>query len=56
MARNCHKSVYHAVQINGLKAYYLYPDVDDYGILGGIDAKAVEAELKDKGDIRAGDF
>ena len=53
MARNCHKSVYHAVQINGLKAYYLYPDVDDYGILGGIDAKAVEAELKDKGNIRA---
>lgn len=53
MARNCHKSVYHAVQINGLKAYYLYPDVDEYGILGGIDAKAVEAELKDKGDIRA---
>lgn len=48
-----HKSVYHAVQINGLKAYYLYPDVDEYGILGGIDAKAVEAELKDKGDIRA---
>lgn len=29
MARNCHKSVYHAVFLQNLRPYYLYPQVDE---------------------------
>ncbi len=36
-ARNCHKSVYHAVYLNRMKSVYLYPQtVPGLGIQGGI--------------------
>lgn len=46
MARNCHKSVYHAVKLFRLKAYYVYPPIMECGIQGAIDAEDVEDVLK----------
>ena len=32
MARNCHKSVYNAVFLRNIKAHYIMPNIDEYGI------------------------
>ena len=43
MARNCHKSAYHAAYLNRLNAVYLYPQpVPELGIQGGILPEDVE--------------
>ncbi len=42
IARNCHKSVYHAVKIFSLKTEYVYPEVMECGIQGKIDPIEVE--------------
>ena len=36
VARNCHKSVYHAIELLGLDPIYIYPEIDEYGICKGI--------------------
>lgn len=42
MARNCHKSVYHAVFLNQMDTRYLYPKmVEEYDIAGEIDVNEV---------------
>lgn len=46
IARNCHKSVYHAVKIFGLKAVYVYPKLMKCGIQGMIDPQEVECAFK----------
>lgn len=54
MARNCHKSAYHAAYLNRLNAVYLYPQpVPELGIQGGILPEDVEKALKMYPDIRA---
>lgn len=54
MARNCHKSVYHAVYLQELKTSYLYPDIiTPFGIADAIAPEAVEAALKAQPDIAA---
>lgn len=45
MARNCHKSVYHAAELRQLTVHYLYPEGLKEGILGGISVKMVEEAL-----------
>ena len=46
VARNCHKSVYHAIELGCLTAYYLTPPVlADFGVYGSIDPAAVAAAL-----------
>lgn len=46
MARNCHKSVYHAVMLQKLEPLYVYPEkISGWGIQGGIRAEAVEEIL-----------
>ena len=46
MARNCHKSVYHALELRHLQAEYLYPEyLPEYGINGGIRPEAVKKAL-----------
>lgn len=45
MARNCHKSVYSAVEISKAKAEYITPDYDEYGIAKGITAGQFEAKI-----------
>ena len=56
IARNCHKSVYHAVEMFGLKPRYLYPrkaEEEDSVLSGRIDPHDVESILKQYPDIRA---
>ncbi|MCD7856146.1 MAG: aminotransferase class V-fold PLP-dependent enzyme [Clostridiales bacterium] len=49
IARNCHKSVYNAVLLKGLKPYYVCPKTDEKGICGGISPKEVEKALRENG-------
>lgn len=54
MARNCHKSAFHAVILNRLETIYIYPQiVDKLGIAGGILSEKVEKVLKKNPDIQA---
>lgn len=54
MARNCHKSVYHAVYLQELRTTFLYPRVNSvYGIAEGIDSESVEQALEREPDIGA---
>ena len=46
LARNCHKSVYHAAILQELKPHYYYPPLlGEYGICDGVDAGAVDSLL-----------
>ena len=45
MARNCHKSVYHAAFLNELSIEYIHPAVTDPGIAEGISPEAVSQKL-----------
>lgn len=50
IARNCHKSIYNAIEILGLDAHYIMPDADEHGVFGKITADDIE-EILDKEDI-----
>lgn len=52
VARNCHKSVYNAIEINGLNPVYLLPKIGEDGIDRNIDSKQVEEALKENSDIK----
>ncbi|MDO4793375.1 MAG: aminotransferase class I/II-fold pyridoxal phosphate-dependent enzyme [Filifactor alocis] len=53
LARNCHKSVYHAVEIRGLRPVFILPEEDEEtGILLDIRSDEVERRLREHGDIR----
>ena len=48
MARNCHRSVYHACFLRELEPVFLYPGtVADYGIADGIRPEQVEAAMRE---------
>lgn len=54
VARNCHTSVYHAMELNGLRPVYLWPELNqELGIYYGITREMVEERLEDYPDIRA---
>lgn len=54
VARNCHKSVYHALEMGGLNPVYVYPQVHkNLGIYGSICPEDVACMLKKYPDIRA---
>lgn len=54
VARNCHKSVYHAIALNHLKAVYLYPEwIGRYRMAGGICAGKLEKALTENPQIRS---
>lgn len=47
VARNCHKAVYHGLEIRGIEPVYIYPETDkEYDINVGIKAWQVEEVLK----------
>ena len=49
MARNCHRSVYHAAELGGLEAEYLYPQqIASPGINGPVLPEDVERALTEK--------
>lgn len=57
VARNCHKSVYHAIRLLELRPVYIYPeetggDLERLGIPGIISEQAVERVLRTYEDIR----
>lgn len=46
-ARNCHRSIFHILELRGLHVHWLMPPVDkEYGIYGSIDVHAVGDMLK----------
>ena len=52
-ARNCHKAVYHAIELGGLTAHWLVPPVDAaFGVYGSIAPAAVEASLTAHPEVR----
>lgn len=54
MARNCHKSAYHAVYLRNLTVSYLYPAIiREYDIFDAITPKQVELALEQEPDIQA---
>ena len=42
IARNSHKSVYNAIELNNLNAIYISSKINKYGIDGNIDVKEIE--------------
>jgi arginine decarboxylase len=53
MARNCHKSVYNAAELNGLRTVYLNPEVDaDTGVAGSIRPEQVHEALAEHPDAK----
>ncbi len=52
VARNCHKSVYNAIEINGLNPIYMLPKIGEDGIDRNIDSNEVEEKLKKNKDIK----
>ena len=46
IARNCHKSVYHGVELYGLVPHYLAGEIDELGIYQSIKPQEIEKELK----------
>lgn len=53
VARNCHKSVYHAIELFGLEAVYLMPEMDEaFGIYGGIATSSIADTLKTHPDTQ----
>ena len=54
VARNCHKSVYHALALNHLKAVYLYPEwIEEYRMSGGICPEKLKQALEENPQIKA---
>ncbi|MEQ2423616.1 aminotransferase class I/II-fold pyridoxal phosphate-dependent enzyme [Enterocloster hominis (ex Hitch et al. 2024)] len=54
VSRNCHKSVYHGICLNQLKASYVYPqEIDGLGIQGGVLPSDVDMMLKRYMDTQA---
>lgn len=45
IARNCHKSVYHAIELLDLNPQYLMPETLDFGIMGKITPDSVDSAL-----------
>jgi arginine/lysine/ornithine decarboxylase len=46
IARNCHKSVYSALVLSGMRPVYLFPEMTDMNIAGGINPRSVERALE----------
>ncbi len=54
MARNCHKSVYHAAILQGLAVRYYYPQmIGEYDICDGVDCREIERLLDQYPDCAA---
>ena len=53
MSRNCHKAVYHALELRSLRPVYLMPERSRLGIMGSLSPDAVEAALDADPEIGA---
>ena len=52
VARNCHKSVYNALEINGLNPIYIVPEIERDGIDRNISISDVKKKLEENKDIK----
>lgn len=52
VARNCHKSVYHAIELNFLDPIYEMPKINELGIETCMEPEKIEAILKENPDIK----
>lgn len=53
IARNCHKSIYHSIEVFDLNFEYVYPKYDEsLGIFLSIDANDIEKILRKNSDIK----
>ena len=52
VARNSHKSVYNAIEINCLNPIYVLPKIDKYGINKNVEADDIENVLEKNKDIK----
>lgn len=52
VARNCHKSVYHAIELGGLCPIYLYPEEEKSGLYGVLTPETVSEALEQNADAR----
>ncbi|MCH5298270.1 MAG: aminotransferase class I/II-fold pyridoxal phosphate-dependent enzyme [Ruminococcus sp.] len=48
LARNCHKSVYNAIELAKANAVYIEPRYDEYGIALGVTTEQVKEKLSDE--------
>lgn len=56
MARNCHKSVYHAALLGGLKTVYVYPGEEKgFSFCKGLEVRQIESALKDFSEMHPGE-
>lgn len=54
MARNCHKAIFNALTLGGIKPVYAYPDmVEEYGITGPVAPEEIARLLEDNPDASA---
>lgn len=52
VARNCHKSVYNAIELNFLEPIYLKPNINEYGIEEEISVEEVQNKIEQNQDIK----
>lgn len=53
-ARNCHKAVYHALELAGCRVHWIMPPIDPgWGICGGISASQIETVVRRHPSVRA---
>lgn len=52
VARNSHKSVYNAIELNGLNPVYILPRIGKDGIDRNIDDNEIEEKLKENKDVK----
>lgn len=52
IARNCHKSVYNAIELNSLVPIYVSPKIDKFGINKEIDKEDIKKALEENEDIK----
>lgn len=45
VVRNCHKSVYNALELTGADIHYIYPKTDEYGIFKPVSTAVVKCQI-----------
>lgn len=54
MARNCHKSVFNALTLGGIRPVYAYPEmIEEFGISGAVSPAEIERLIKENPDADA---
>jgi lysine decarboxylase len=54
MARNCHKSVFNALTLGGVRPVYAYPEmIEEYGISGAVSPVEIERLIRENPDAEA---